>query len=119
MTMIARRMLIAAALMAIAPMAVPNAVAADIGHAVFMRGSIVDMTDKVLTICVGRADGAKVGQTLNVVRVKASHGKGTPNFQRMDVAKLRVDSIVDEHFARATVVSGQPALHDLVEIRRN
>ena len=118
MTMIARRMLIAAALMAVAPMAVPNAVAADIRHAVFMRGSIVDMTDKVLTICVGRADGAKVGQTLNVVRVKASHVKGQ-NFQRMDVAKLRVDSIVDEHFARASVISGQPALHDLVEIRRN
>lgn len=112
---------LATAIAVMIPLGMPNvAVATGIGHTLFMRGTIVGMTNGVATICVGRADGATVGQTLNVVRVKTvSGGKGSGSFRREDVAKLRIDAIVDDHFARASVTSGNPAKNDLVELRRD
>lgn len=113
--------LLAALVMAATPIALPTAAnAAGIGHSFFMRGQIVDMTGGVPTVCVGRSDGAKVGQTLDVVRVTTIPGtRGGSSFRREDVGKVRIDAIVDDHFARASVISGRPAKHDIVELRQN
>jgi hypothetical protein len=82
-----KRSLTAALIMMAAPLAIPTAAnAAGIGHSFFMRGSVVDMADGKATICIGKADGAKVGQTLDVVRVTTTAGiKGTSQFRRSDV----------------------------------
>ena len=116
----AKTAFLAVALTVALPMALPAAASATgIGHTFFMRGTIVDMTGGVPTLCVGKADGAKVGQTLDVVRVTASPGIRNSRFQRTDVAKVRIDAIIDDHFARATVVSGKAEKHDIVELRRD
>jgi hypothetical protein len=86
-----------------------------------MRGHIVDVTDDVATVCVGRADGAAPGQVLNVqrvVRVSQPSKSTTPMFRREQVGHVRIDSIVDDHFARATVIHGAAAPHDIVELVR-
>lgn len=107
----------ALAFMAATPIAAP-VFAAGIGHSFIMRGQVVDMTEGVPTICVGKADGAKVGQTLQVVRVSSLPGtRAGAQFRREDVAKVRITEIVDDHFARATIVSGKPERHDIVELR--
>lgn len=97
-----------------------SAVAQGIGHSLFMRGSVVDMTGETATICVGKADGAAAGQTLTVVRVTTvPGGKGVQIFRRTNVGSIRINAIVDDHFARARIISGKVAKHDLVELRRD
>lgn len=116
------RMVVAVLLTGATPFASPFAAAAQgVGHSFFMRGTIVAMSGRIPTICVGKADGAAVGQTLTVVRVRAAAGgkPGSPTFRRTDVGTIRITSLVDDHFARASVISGSPAKNDLVELRRD
>lgn len=113
-----QNLLIGALVLGATPMmASSSAVAASMKHGFIMRGMVVDKTNGVATVCIGKADGAAPGQTLNVVRVIVAPGtKGNPSMRRVNVGKVRIDSIVDDHFARAKVVSGEVALHDLVEL---
>lgn len=87
-------------------------------HTFFMRGQIVEAQDASVVICIGRADGAAVGQELDVVHHSrvTSGPKGMGRFERSVVGKVRIDAIVDEHYAEATVVSGKAAEHDSVEL---
>lgn len=90
-------------------------------HGYIMRGQIVELEGGVVTLCVGRADGAKPGQVLNVVRYTRMGGAskgGPPTLRRDDVGAVRIDAVVDDHFAQATVVSGRAAKQDMVELSR-
>ena len=91
-----------------------------IGHTLFMRGSIVHAANDQLVLCIGTADGAQPGQELTVYRVSEHpHGpKGPPMFQRKPVGTVRIDQVIDEHFARASVLSGAVKLNDIVELER-
>lgn len=101
--------------------AVP-ALAQGIGHSFFMRGSIVDSDATGTVVCVGKADGATVGQVLDVYRVKTLPGpayKGAGPFYRRElVGHVKIDHIYDEHFAHVSVADGTPAVHDIVELRK-
>ena len=58
------RTIVAALIMLALPIGLPTAArAAGIGHSFIMGESAVEVTDRKPTICVGKADGAKVGQT--------------------------------------------------------
>lgn len=91
-----------------------------IGHSFFMRGSIVDTGSNGTVVCLGKADGAEVGQTLDVYRVKTlpGPGKGAPAYRRDLVGHVRIDHIFDDHFAHVSVADGMPAKHDVVELLR-
>lgn len=98
------------------------ALAQSIGHTFFMRGSIVDTDSKGTVVCIGKADGAEVGQKLDVYRVVTHPGpsKGAaPTFHRQLVGHVTIDHVFDDHFAHVSVADGKPAKHDLVELRRN
>ena len=84
-----------------------------------MRGTVVEKSEGVVTVCVGRADGAKLGQQLAVVRIMPTGigAKGGSAWRMRDVGRVQLDEIVDDHFARATVLSGDPQKNDLVELR--
>ncbi|MFZ5793430.1 MAG: hypothetical protein ACOY4B_03060 [Pseudomonadota bacterium] len=101
--------------------AVP-ALATGIGHTFFMRGSIVGKDTTGTIVCVGKADGATVGQVLDVYRMKTLPGsgfKGTgPAYRRDFIGHVRVDHIFDDHFAHVSVADGTPAVHDIVELRK-
>jgi len=90
--------------------------AAGIGHSFFMRGQIVDKDAGGTVICIGSADGAKVGQVLEVYRVKRTHGK-MPSYGRTLTGHVMVDRIFDEHFAHAAVTDGTSAVNDVVELQ--
>ena len=111
----------AASVFLAAPVALPApADAQGIGHTYLMRGSVVDVSPGVVTVCIGRADGAQAGQTLSVMRVTSVGGPGKLlSFHRQAVGSLKISRIVDDHFAQATVVSGKIAKNDIVELRRN
>ena len=84
-------------------------------HTFFMAGSIIESSADGVYICIGSPDGARVGQTLEVVRITRTHGpKQSIRFKREKVGTVRVDAIVDEHFAQATVTSGRAKKGDVV-----
>ena len=65
------------------------------------------------------AEGAAPGQVLDVVRVsrvRSGNPKQGVRFHREKVGKVRVDAIVDEHFAQATVVDGKVEKGDIVRL---
>jgi hypothetical protein len=92
-----------------------------IGHTFFMRGSIVGSDSSGTVVCIGRADGAEVGQTLDVFRVTYRPGpsKGAvSNYTRELVGHVQISHVFDDHFAHVTVVDGRPKKHDIVELQR-
>jgi len=90
-------------------------------HAYFMRGQVLDVTDGVAYLCIGRADGAKVGQQLDAHRFipsrQPSSKSNSPVFRRENTGKVTILEIVDEHYARARVDTGGVAVGDMVELQ--
>jgi len=93
-----------------------------IGHGYFMRGSIISIDSKGTVVCIGSAEGAEVGQVLEVYHVSAHPGPnktGTPLFHRQLVGHVRVDHVYDEHFAHVSVTDGHVLRSDIVELQKN
>lgn len=84
-----------------------------------MRGTIVANDNGAITVCVGRSDGAKIGQELLVTRVTNTGigVKGSTAWRLQNIGRIRLTEVFDEHFAQATVISGSPSKNDLVELR--
>lgn len=114
---------ISLAIASIAMLGAVPAAAAGIGHSFFMRGSIVADEPEGKVVCIGSEDGATVGQVLDVYRTVIQPGpssKGTgPTYRREARGHVRIDHVYNTHFAHVTVVDGTPAVHDIVELRRN
>lgn len=99
-----------------------SAHAADSGfrHKYLMRGQVLELQDSTLVVCIGTADGAEVGQELDVIRhVRISQGpKATgPTFRPTDVGRARITTIFDEHYAQAIVLEGEAKVGDIVELK--
>ncbi|WKN21109.1 hypothetical protein [Azotobacter vinelandii] len=92
-------------------------------HQYLMRGQILEVEDKTLVICVGSADGAEVGQELDVVRHQSTlqhkHKEPGPPFRRENIGRVKITTIFDEHYAEAIVIDGDVRVNDTVEIRRD
>ncbi len=89
--------------------------AATIYHCFIMKGSIVDASDSDICLCIGSQDGASVGQELDVYKV-IRVTRARPTFRREYAGKVKIAEIIDEHFAKATVISGKAEKDDIVEL---
>lgn len=90
-----------------------------IRHTVFMAGRVIEASADGIYLCTGTADGAKPGQVLNVVRVtrdRRVNPKQGVHIYRERVGTVKIDAIVDEHFAQATVHDGKVEKGDLVRL---
>lgn len=90
-----------------------------IRHGWVMRGQVLAMDDTVATVCVGTRDGAKIGQVFTVQHYTVKYGvgfKGANSVSRTDVGQVKITELFDEHYARAVVVRGMPAINDVVEL---
>ena len=84
-------------------------------HGFVMKGSIIETSDSDVYLCIGSRDGAAVGQELDVYKILQT--KPQPTFFRREyTGKVRITEIVDEHFAKATVISGKAEKNDIVEL---
>ncbi len=84
-------------------------------HGYLMKGSIIEASDSHVYLCIGSKDGASVGQELDVykiIRVTAAR----PTFKREHAGKVKITEIMDEHFAKAAVISGKAEKDDIVEL---
>lgn len=83
-------------------------------HGILMRGQVVAVAGSEVYLCIGSSDGAKPGQKLRVYRITRHHRPGS--FSREATGVVRIDSIVDEHFAKGTLVSGTATTNNMVEL---
>jgi hypothetical protein len=70
-------------------------------------------------VCIGSEHGAEPGMILDVSEFifTGSMTEGTDNYSQKLVGKIRIDSIIDKHFARASIVEGSIKPNDLAELR--
>lgn len=85
-------------------------------HAYVMRGSIVDVSESHVYLCIGSKDGAAVGQELNVYKIVQTSTSKNRVFRKEFTGKVKIAEIVDEHFAKAEVISGKAEKNDVVEL---
>jgi hypothetical protein len=82
-----------------------------------MKGSIIEASESEVYLCIGSRDGASVGQELDVYKILQTRPKPT-FFSRVQTGKVKITEIIDEHFAKATVISGKAEKNDIVELIR-
>src|SRR5512136_2130599 len=86
-------------------------------HKYFMKGQILDVSDREAYLCIGSAEGAKAGQEFPVyryVRLDVSPPYAspkqttptTPSFKRVSVGSVKITEVVDVHYAKANILSG-------------
>jgi len=89
-------------------------------HKYLMRGQVIEASGGTVYLCVGTADGAKKGQQLSAYHFvpgkKPSSKSGGPAFTREKTGTVKIIELVDEHYARATVLSGDVNEGNLVEL---
>ena len=84
-------------------------------HKYLMKGSVIETYDSDIYLCIGTRDGAKVGQEFDVYKI-ITISKARSTFQRELAGKVKITEIVDEHFAKAKVISGKAEKNDVVEL---
>jgi hypothetical protein len=88
---------------------------ATVYHGFLMKGSIIEASDSDVYLCIGSKDGATVGQELDVYKIVMGT-RAWPRFSRVQTGKVKITEIIDEHFAKATVISGKAEKNDIVEL---
>ena len=90
-----------------------------------VKGSVIQVADNAVYLCIGSLDGAYVGQELEVWRTIYGKGTSTTDVQGFTtssgeisesmVGKVRITKVLDNHYSMAEVISGEAKLHDIVE----
>jgi hypothetical protein len=90
------------------------------GHKYLMKGQVLEVADQEAYLCIGSAEGAKPGQEFKVYRFEKTQdlvGRQPRSYKRELVGEVRIKQVVDEHFATATVLSGNVAANDVAELK--
>lgn len=88
-------------------------------HGWIMRGQVLSLDNGVATVCIGTRDGAKVGQVLEVQHITpkpSGNSHASITFTRTNAGQVKITELFDEHYARAQVLAGNPAVNDVVEL---
>lgn len=89
-------------------------------HKYLMRGQIITSSLDNIVVCVGLDDGAKVGQVLNVYRFFDTNfsGEGDEIYEKRSIGKVKINTIINEHYAKVTVIEGNVKKHDMVQLNK-
>jgi len=92
----------------------------DFSHKYLMRGQVVSSSPNNIVVCVGLDDGAKVGQELAAYRFFETNnsGEGDKIYEKRNVGKIKIEKIINEHYAKVKVVEGEISKHDMVELHK-
>jgi hypothetical protein len=85
-----------------------------------MRGQILESTSGGVYLCIGSADGAEVGQEYKVYKfVRMQDIKPMqPNYKRVETGTVTITEIVDEHYAKAKLLTGEAKENYIVELHK-
>lgn len=95
--------------------------AQNVYHKYIMRGTILDVSGPDIYLCVGKTDGATVGQEMDVFRIDVKSGtnpKSPPIFTRVKLGRIQITELVQEHYARAKVLSGSAPKGSIAELQK-
>jgi len=83
----------------------------------FMQGQVLSVDANEIVVCIGKRDGARDGQVLNVIRHLAEIAvvEGAP-FSRAQVGQVRIVDVYDDHYAHVSIVTGEAKTGDMVEL---
>jgi hypothetical protein len=90
-----------------------------IEHKYSMKGQVLDVSNGVVYLCIGSSEGAQPGQEFSVYRhtkIPGTGVKGEPLFNRELVGKVKINEVVHEHYANASIVSGDIKVNDVAEL---
>lgn len=92
----------------------------DFSHKYMMKGQVVSTASDNVVVCIGLDDGAKVGQVLDVYTfvMNDENEDESDFFKQEKTGKVKVSSIIDEHFAKVIVLEGEVKRHDMVQLTR-
>ncbi|OHD66191.1 MAG: hypothetical protein A2176_08100 [Spirochaetes bacterium RBG_13_51_14] len=93
-------------------------------HKYVMRGTILEATGKDVYLCIGSKDGAQVGQKFEVYKISRQPGSYTGKggwipygtYTRYKTGNVKITEIVNEHFAKAIILSGTAHKDYIVEL---
>lgn len=91
------------------------------GHSYIMRGQVLESTSAGVYLCIGSADGAAVGQEYKVYKFQkmpVSAKSAQPNYKKEETGSVKITDIVDEHYAKAKVLSGDVKENYIVELHK-
>lgn len=90
-------------------------------HKYIMRGQVLEVNDNTAYLCIGSSDGASVGQELAVFkygRMPTPAKSSEPRYKREEIGKVKIVEIVDEHYAKANVLTGEIKANYVVELKK-
>ena len=85
-------------------------------HKVFMRGQIVDVDDDQVVFCIGEETGASIGEEFDAYRYTyvGVVQEGGESYDVEKVGTVTVRHLVDEHFAKGVISSGEVTKYDIL-----
>lgn len=89
-------------------------------HENIMRGQVVGIDSDEVVVCIGSKDGAEPGQELQVYRYvwEGAVEEGDDDYRVDYVGVVEINSVVNDHFARARVSNGDVRKNDMVEFKK-
>lgn len=90
-------------------------------HEYMMKGQVLEVKGNEAYLCIGSSEGAKEGQEFPVYRyIKSPEDilKEKPlSYKREEVGKVKISRVADQHFAWATIISGDVKANDSAEVK--
>lgn len=85
-----------------------------------MRGQVITASLDDIVICVGLDDEAQLGQQLTAYRFfeTSNIGEGDEKFERRNIGKVRIEKIINDHYAKVNVIEGNVKKHDMVQLNK-
>lgn len=100
-------------------------------HGYLMKGQVVRAREDQTIVCIGHADGATLGQVLDVYRyididpaeeANQAYFDPEPSYgsfpKKKRVGTVEIARVVDAHFAEVRVTEGEISKNDFVELKR-
>ncbi len=87
-------------------------------HKTLMKGQVVKVNEEEVVVCIGSREGAKVNDEFRVMRSIFRTDvveDGESDYELVEVGRVEIVDVVDEHYAVAKVVDGDIQLHDVAE----
>jgi hypothetical protein len=81
-----------------------------------MRGSILEVDGENVFLCIGSKDGAQINQELDIYDLQRVVRPKGSKWKKEKTGKIKITEIVDEHFAKGKVISGNVKVNDIAEI---
>lgn len=87
-------------------------------HRYLMKGKVVSAAGNEGVICIGKKDGAEVGQIWNTIKIQTQGTGKLSKFIWVPVGSVKIVEVIDEHFAKVSVIDGKLETDYVAELQQ-